>query len=305
MPPITGSTDVYLIVGDPVEQVQAPAVLNAVFARMGINAVMVPVQIAPAQLPGLVRAAFQASNIKGLLATIPHKGALLDLVDHSSPVARLAGAVNAVRRQADGQLDGALFDGEGLRAALDYFGMHYQGQRVLVLGAGGAASAIAASLASATPAAAEVALYDPLPGKAAALAQRIAQGTQTHVRATNSNDPSGFDLVINASPLGLHAEDALPCEVQGLDASAAVLDIVMKNQPTPWVRAARSRGLNAQPGFEMLIQQAAQYLAFFGFSDAARMVREDANFLRELIYPLALRGEIRGAQPHLLIPALL
>lgn len=306
MPTISGATDIYLIVGHPVVQVQAPALFNAVFARAGIHAVMVPMQIAPEQLLGFVASVFQAPNVRGLCATIPHKTALAEWVDDCSPMGRIAGAVNAVRRHADGRTEGALFDGLGLRAALDYFGMAYASRRVLVLGAGGAAAAIAAELACAMPgAAAQVSLFDPLPGKAEALAQRLARATPAQVVAAHSNDPAGFDLVINASPLGLHPNDALPCDVQRLAPHAAVMDIVMKNQPTPWVRAARARGLQAQPGYEMLIQQAAPYLEFFGLHDAARLVREDATFLREQIYPSTLRGEIRGREPHRLIPALL
>lgn len=301
-PSFSGAADVYLIVGHPVAQVQAPLLFNAVFARAGLNAVMVPVSIAPEHLDTFVRAAFLAPNVRGLSITIPHKAALLQTVDDCSPAARQAGAVNAVRRHANGQLEGALFDGQGLRAALDHFGMAYADHRVLLLGAGGAAAAIASALAQAPGAATEVHLFDPLPGKAAALAQRLAL---PGVQATPHNHPAGFDLVINASPLGLQASDALPCDVQDLEPHAAVMDIVMKNQPTPWVRAARARGLQAQPGFEMLVQQTAPYLEFFGLSEAARLVRSDATFLRETLYPAALRNEISTTPPYRLIPALL
>ncbi|MDZ7920100.1 shikimate dehydrogenase [Rhodoferax sp.] len=217
-PTLSGTTDVYLIVGYPVAQVQAPALFNAVFARAGVNAVMVPVEIAPQHLLEFVKSAFLAPNVRGLCATVPHKNALADAMHTCSPSARMAGAVNAVRRHRDGHLEGALFDGQGLRAALDYCGMAYCGKRVLVLGAGGAAAAIAAELASATPqTAAQVSLYDPAPGKAQALAQRLAAHTPVALEAVHTNDPAGFDLVINASPLGLNPDDALPCDVQRLE----------------------------------------------------------------------------------------
>jgi len=285
-PSVSGTTDVYLIVGDPVAQVQAPGLFNAVFARMGINAVLVPAHVAPQHLAAFVQAAFCAANIRGLWVSIPHKTALVHLVDQCSPMARAAGAVNAVRRHTNGHLEGALFDGEGLVAALNHFGMAYQGQRVLIVGAGGGASAIAASLACATPGAASlVALYDPAPGKADAVASHIGRHGQARVIAAPNNDPTGYDLVINASPLGLLADDPMPCDVQRLEPHAAVMDIVMKNQPTPWVRAARGRGLNAQPGFEMLVQQAALYLDFFGYTAAADLVRQNTQFLRAQIDP--------------------
>ncbi len=181
-------------------------------------------------------------------------------------------------------------------ASLDWFGIGYTGRRALIIGAGGGASAIGASLACAgDKSCAEVAFFDPVPGKAQAVAARIAAFSPAKVRAVGSNDPAGFDLVINASPLGLNPADPMPCDVSRMEPHAALVDILMKNQPTPVVRAARARGIEAQPGFEMMLQQTHLYLAFFGFHDAAQRVRDDAGFLRELIYPAELAGEIRRA----------
>jgi shikimate dehydrogenase len=292
---IGGSTDVYFILGDPVAQVLAPALFNPLFIRFGIDAVIVPVQVVPADLNVFVKSAFLGRNIKGMWITIPHKTPVMDMLDHCSALGRLAGAVNAIRRNPDGALEGGLFDGEGFVASLDYFNIGYAAKRVLILGAGGAAAAIGASLALAggSRAAAEIAFFDPTVGKAAETAARIANGAATRVHAVGSSDPSGFDLVVNASPLGLTLGDPMPCAVDRMAPSAALVDIVMKNQPTPLIQAARARGLVAQPGFEMLIHQAHLYLDFFGFSDVARALRQDATALREKIYPAALRGEFR------------
>lgn len=292
---VTGSTDVYLILGDPVEQVLAPESFNPIFAASGIDAVLVPAQVAPQHLDAFVKSAFLASNIKGMWLTIPHKSPAITLLDDCSALGRMAGAVNAIRRNADGSLEGGLFDGEGFVASLAYFETSHAGKRVLMLGAGGAAAAIGASLAlpRSGGAAAEIAFFDPTPGKAAEVAARIAAATPVHVHAVASNDPAGFDLVVNASPLGLKPTDPLPCDVSRLAAHTVLIDIVMKNQPSPVVQAARARGLNAQPGFEMLIHQTHLYLDFFGFAEAAHRVRLDATFLREKIYPAALQHEIR------------
>lgn len=304
---INGATDVYLILGDPVEQVRAPELFNLIFATLGLNAVLVPVHLPAAAVPQFVRSAFLARNIKGLLLTIPHKSLVMDVLDDCCELGRLAGAVNAVRCGADGRLTGAMFDGEGLVDSLNGFDIAYTGQRVLMLGAGGSAAAIAASLAS--PAsrvskgpAAEVALYDPAPGKAQALAERLASA-QTRVTVANSPDPAGFDLVINASPLGLKADDPLPCDVSRMAPHAALVDILMKNQPTPLLRAARSQGRVAHPGFEMLIRQTALYLEFFGLHEAAVAVQRDASLIRQQIYPQSLHGEIGHATAEP-IPAL-
>lgn len=287
---ITGQTDVYLIIGDPIEQVLAPTSFNRIFALMGINAVLVPMQVSPANLADFVTSAFKAPNVKGLWVTIPHKSAVMPLLSSTSALAGAAGAVNAIRRTADGRLEGGLFDGEGFVAGLDFAGIAYAHKKVLILGAGGAASAIGASLAlSAQGAAAHISFFDPVLSRATALAERLntsaSKAAFTTVDAVQSNHPAGFDLVINASPLGLKASDPLPCDVSCLSPQAAVVDILMKNQPTPVVRAAMARGLQAQAGFEMMIQQTHLYLEFFGFNEAAQALRTDANFVRELIYP--------------------
>jgi len=293
---IRGDTDVFLIPGDPVEQVRAPEVFNLIFRTLGINAVLVPVHVAAGDIAAFVRHAFLAKNIRGMFLAIPHKALVMDLLAHCNDEGRVAGAVNGIRRNPDGALEGGLFDGRGCVAALDHFGIAYAGKRVLILGAGGGASAVAASLAIAgARAPLRIALYDPLPGKAQAVAAHIgaaARAVGTQVVAAASNDPAGYDLVINASPLGLQAGDPLPCDVSRLAPHAAVLDILMKNQPTPWVTAARARQLPAQPGFEMLIQQAPDYLEFFGYPAAARAVRQDPAFLREQLYPAAMADDI-------------
>lgn len=300
MPQVTGSTSVYLILGDPVEQVRAPESFNALFARHGIDAILVPVHVAPENLAAFVPAAFLAPNIKGMWVTIPHKMQIIDLLTHCTPAARASGAVNAIRRNPDGSLSGALFDGIGFLAGLDHAGIAYAGRRVLVLGAGGAAAAIGAALASGLQACRELAFYDPATTRAVDLATHIREGASAQVCAVGSNDPSGFDLVINASPLGLNASDGMPCDIARMPPHAAYADILMKNQPTPAVRAAWARGLTAQPGFEMMIQQTHLYLDFFGFAAAAQAVQRDYDAIRQRIYPAGLVGvSPRPADPPL------
>lgn len=294
MPGVSGSTDVYLILGDPVEQVLAPETFNPLFARFGHDAVLVPVQVAPENLHTFVKTTFLAKNIKGMWVTIPHKVPVMDVLDSCSDLARLAGAVNAIRRNVDGTLEGGLFDGEGFVNSLNYFNIAFAGKKVLILGAGGAAAAIGASLVQTrtTGHVLEVALYDPTPGKANEVAQRLSASHTAQIHAAATSDPAGFDLVVNASPLGLNTTDPLPCDTSHLDPQAAVVDIVMKNYPTPLVSTARALGRHAEPGFEMLIQQAHLYMDFFGFTDIAAALRHDTASIREQIYPAKLQGEL-------------
>eukprot|EP01036_Dinobryon_divergens_P058404 gene58405-77925_t len=128
---VSGTTRVFLILGDPVEQVRAPEAFNHLFAKHGVDAVLVPAKVRPAHLEAFVRGSLLAENIEGLWLTIPHKAAVLPLLAACDPLGKAAGAVNAVRRRADGSLEGALFDGTGFVRSLDHFGLPVAGRRVL------------------------------------------------------------------------------------------------------------------------------------------------------------------------------
>jgi shikimate dehydrogenase len=277
---ITGSTRVFLILGDPVAQVRAPEVFNLLFRRHGVDAVLVPAQVASADLAGFVRHAFKARNIDGLWLAIPHKAPMVELLDECDRFGRIAGAVNAARRAPDGRIEGGLFDGVGFVKALDQFGIEARGRTALVVGVGGGGVAIAASLAA--RGVSRLGLYDSSPGRAAAVAQRLRTEFGTDAQARADADPVGFDLVVNASPLGLNRDDPPPFDPARLHAGAAVVDIVMKNQPTALLRACHARGITAHPGFEMLVQQVPEYLSFFGYDNIARAVAADASELRAL-----------------------
>jgi shikimate dehydrogenase len=224
----------------------------------------------------------------------PHKPLAVDLLDGAGLFGRVAGSVNVVKRIANGELEGDLFDGEGLLGALDHYNIPFRGKRVLILGAGVSAAAVGVALAEGgtVNGAEHIAFHDISAGKAAGVAAKLDAFFDATTVAVDSSDPAGYDLVVNATPLGLKEGDALPFDVARMEPHAALFDILLRNQPTPAVRAVRARGLNAQAGFEMLIQQMPYYLDFFGHTAAAHGVREDARFLRELIYPQAMAAEI-------------
>jgi shikimate dehydrogenase len=278
---ITGHTRVFMILGDPVVQVRAPEVFNALFRQHGVDAVLVPAQVRSEHLDSFVRSVLQAGNIDGLWLTIPHKAPVLGLLDHCDPLGRVAGAVNAVRRNADGTVEGSLFDGQGFVKALDHWGIDAASQRVLLLGAGGAGMAIATSLAQ--RGVANLALFDASPERAAAVATRVAGEFDTPVSLPETNDPAGFSLIVNATPLGLQASDPLPVEVARLDPSACVVDILMTPRPTRLLQACHGRGITAHPGFEMLLRQMPDYLSFFGFDTMAAAVSANSDDARMLL----------------------
>jgi len=277
---ISGTTRVFLILGDPVAQVRAPEAFNHLFDKHGVDAVLVPANVPAAEFDGFVKQALKARNIDGLWLAIPHKTAMVELLDRCDRLGQSAGAVNAARRNADGSLEGALFDGVGFTKALDHFGIAVPGRKVLVVGVGGGGVAIATSLAA--RGAGQVALFDSAPGRTEAVAKKLAAEFGVDVVSVPSPDPAGFQLVVNATPLGLKAGDPLPFDVARLDPDAAVVDILMKNQPTPLLRACRARGVTAHPGFEMMVQQVPEYLSFFGYDAIAKAVQADASDVRAL-----------------------
>lgn len=280
---ITGSTRVFFILGDPVAQVRAPEVYNHLFERHGVDAVLVPLKLPAAALPGFLEHGLRAENIGGFWATIPHKSALAALLKPSDPVAAIAGAVNAVRRLADGRLEAALFDGIGFVKGLDHFGIEVRGRRVLVVGAGGGGHAVAAALAQRRPAA--LAVFNRTRARAEALVARLQSIPGAASRVADSDDPAGFDLIVNCTSQGLKPDDPLPFDPARVDAGAAVVDIIMSKLPTPLLQTCRARGLRAEAGFEMLVQQIPEYLRFFGFDAIAATVQSDLGEVRTLLYP--------------------
>ncbi|HVK33214.1 MAG TPA: shikimate dehydrogenase [Burkholderiaceae bacterium] len=280
---ITGTTRVFFILGDPVAQVRAPEVYNHLFARHGIDAVLVPLKLPAAALPGFLQHGMAAENIGGFWATIPHKGQLAALLDPADPVAQIARAVNAVRRLPDGRLEAALFDGIGFGKGLDHFGIDVKGQRVLVVGAGGGGHAVAAAIAQRAPAA--LAVFNRTRDRSAALVERLRPIVGAAALVAASADPAGFDLIVNCTSQGLKADDPLPFDPTRVDAGAAVVDIIMSKVPTPLLQQSRALGLKAEAGFEMLVQQVPEYLRFFGFETLAQTLQSDLGEVRSLLHP--------------------
>jgi shikimate dehydrogenase len=263
---ITGRTTLIAHLGYPTEGFRSPPIYNAWFARRGIDAVVVPMAATAEDFPSVLRALARLRNLRGALVTMPHKITTAGLVHDLSPAARIVGACNAVLRRADGSLLGEMFDGDGfVRAALAK-GRPIAGARALVVGCGGVGSAISASLAAAG--AAGIMLFDVEPSRADVLAERLCSHYAPLHVATGANDPAGFDIVVNATPLGMHAGDLLPFDAERLNPAAFVGDVVLRAQPTPLLRAALARGCTVQNGDAMLFEQIPAYLAFFGFGNA-------------------------------------
>jgi shikimate dehydrogenase len=259
---ISGKTRLIAHLGYPTESFKAPMIYNPYFAKYGIDAVVVPMGCKAEEYPAFLRLVFKLSNIHGALITMPHKVTTAALMDELSVSAKVAGACNAVRPGAGGALVGDMFDGEGFVRGVLRKGRVLAGARVLVAGNGGVGSAIAASLAKAGVA--ELALFDAYAPVMTGLAGRLRANYPDLAVTTGSIDPAGYDVVVNATPLGMNAGDPLPMDVNRIAPSTFVGEVVMKQEITPFLAAARARGCEFQVGTDMLFEQIPAYLEFFG-----------------------------------------
>jgi shikimate dehydrogenase len=271
---INGNTELIAHIGYPTHAFKAPMIYNPWFEQCGINAVVVPFGSKPEDFPELLRALFKLSNIRGALITMPHKITTVGLLDAVSATAAIAGSCNAVRLSAEGKLQGDMFDGEGFVRGVLRKGCVLQGARVLVVGCGGVGSAIAASLAAAGIAG--IALFDPHDAAQTGLGQRLQKHYPGLQVSLGSKDPAGFDVVVNATPMGMNAGDAMPMDIDRIAPETFVGEVVMKTEMTAFLTAVQARGCRYQIGSDMLFEQIPAYLEYFGLPsttpDALRAV---------------------------------
>jgi shikimate dehydrogenase len=260
---IRGTTTLIAHLGYPTETFKAPMIYNPYFEKHGIDAVVVPMGVRAEDYPEVFRSIFRLTNIRGALITMPHKVASIALLDAVTPAVTIAGACNAVLRRPDGTLLGDMFDGAGFVRGVARKGQRLEGARVLVAGSGGVGSAIAASMAAAGIGA--IGLFDANPAAAEALGRRLADHYPRLQVTTGGSDPAGYDIVVNATPLGMKEGDPLPLDVARIEPGAFVGEVVMKQEITPFLRAAMEKGCRTQIGTDMLFEQIPAYLEFFGF----------------------------------------
>jgi shikimate dehydrogenase len=260
---ISGKTTLIAHLGYPTETFKAPMIYNPYFEKAGIDAVVIPMGVKAEDYAQVLKALFRLTNIRGALVTMPHKVTTVALLDEVTPTVQIAGSCNAILRRPDGSLLGDMFDGTGFVRGVERKGRQLKGAKALVVGSGGVGSAIAASLAAAGIAA--IGLFDASPAAAESLGERLSEHFPKLKVETGSKEPEGYDVVVNATPLGMKEGDPLPIDVARVAPTAFVGEVVMKQEMTPFLRAAKARGCAVQVGTDMLFEQIPAYLEFFGF----------------------------------------
>lgn len=257
---IDGRTRVIVHLAYPSAHLRTPTLFNARCEERRINAVLVPWEVAPADLASAWDGLRSIRNLAGAIVTIPHKEIAARHCDRLEGVASELGVVNVVRRDADGLTTGRLYDGEGFVAGLRRDGYEPRGRRTLLLGAGGAATALAQALLAAGVA--ELVVANRNNDRAKALVERLRILNPGRAISVGHADAGGFDLVVNGTSVGLDGDPASPVEIETIEPTSMVADIVMKPAMTPLLRGAEARGARIHQGVHMLAAQIDLFIDF-------------------------------------------
>lgn len=250
---IRGTTQLMGVIGDPIAQAKTPAAINPLFAERGADIACVPLHVPASDLPTIWAGLKAMSNLIGFGITLPHKQTAIELCDSLDPVAERVGAVNVVRREKDGSFRGYQFDGKGFVRGLLTKGIVIEGRDVLLVGAGGAAVAIAFALVEAG--ARGITVSNRTTEKAEALAATVNAGFGRAVAKAGKAEPEAGALVVNATSLGLKETDALPLDALLLNPGMTLAEVIAQPETTPLLSLADRRGVQVHSGIHMITGQ--------------------------------------------------
>jgi shikimate dehydrogenase len=227
--------------------------------------VLVPLQVSADGLQEMVVGLRPLHNFAGTIVSMPHKSTIVPLLDEVSPEVRLVGAANVIRREPDGRLVGAVFDGEGFVAGLQSARYEVRNKRGFLVGAGGAASAVAFALAKHD--CASLTTVNRIREQAVTLAARVHDTwPQVSVHAETRVEYA-FDIAINATSLGMKSEDDLPMRLEVIERSALIAECVIAPEMTRLLEIAKSKGRALHTGVPMLAEQMNLLLQFMSAGD--------------------------------------
>ena len=248
----TGTTTFYTMIGTPIIQVKSPFFYNRYFAEHGIDAVMVAMDVPTDQVKNHFNHMRSISNFGGCIATIPHKQAAAKCMDKVSKRAQDLESVNVVRVE-NGRLIGDMVDGLGFMVAVKTHGLSMGGKRAAIIGGGGAGAAIAHAIAESG--ADEIVIKEVRTERHGFL-ERLLKNTNPKMKISFAlTSLEGFDLVVNATPVGMNDDPHVPFPTDTLSSSTLVADVVTNPKVTPWLAAAIKKGCEVQYGAEMAYGQ--------------------------------------------------
>jgi shikimate dehydrogenase len=245
---LSGGSRVFAIIGDPIVQVKSPAGVTQALHEKGCNGVVVPLHVVAADFDDFMRSVGVARNVDGIIATIPHKFSAYGHCASATERAHFLGAANILRRDGKGGWHGDMLDGIGFVDGIRAAGCEPRERKALLVGAGGAGSAIALALADAGVV--ELAIHDGDAQRRDALLARFASRAGLQARA-GSADPTGYTIVVNATPAGMRGGDPFPVDIGKLTSQMFVGEVITQPEITPLLEAARRLGCPTQTGVGM------------------------------------------------------
>lgn len=258
---ITGQTKIMFILADPVSHIRGSVILTQKLNEAGCNVAVSPLHVKAADLGTVIATMRLLHNVPGFGITIPHKIPVRQYLDSETPRAAKVGSVNFVKRDSDGRLTGDNVDGVGFVDGLTRSGISLIGKRVLQIGAGGAGRSIAFSIAEAGAVA--LSISNRTAEKAASLAAAVKAAYPACDARAGGLDPSGFDVVVNTTSVGMKPADPLLIDPDKLTADMAVAEIIMSPEMTPLLLAAQRQGCKISLGKHMLEEQVRRVRDFF------------------------------------------
>ena len=258
---VSGRTRLFGIVGHPIEQVRSPEMFTAEFRRRGCDAILVPLHVLPEDFDTALPQLLRLQNLGGLVFTIPFKARACAFAEVMGAQGAVVGAINALSKGADGRWYADIFDGLGCVEAFRRREIKFAGRRVMLLGAGGAGSAIAVAIGYEQPA--SMRIFDVDAARATALQDKVARANPGLDVAAGSATTEGIDILLNASPVGMLGDTRLPMEIATLPRELVVFDAIVKPERTPLLELAESCGCKIVYGREMMRGQISRMVDFF------------------------------------------
>jgi|TARA_B100000745_G_scaffold16337_2_gene11761 shikimate dehydrogenase len=250
----TAKTRLLTLLGDPILHSKSPEIQNRAFEAAGVDGVYVALQCKEEDLEGFMVSIARSGG--GGNITLPHKEKAAAIVEIASQAVVQTGACNTFWGDERGRIHGDNTDVDGFRSALSFFiGSVPSGIRVLLLGGGGAARASLLGLIE--EGADEIVIFNRTPERARSMSRRIGGERTRVIPVLEEIEGEDFDLVINATRLGLEKNDASPVDLERLGCVGAAMDLVYGRHVTPFVRAAEAMDIRATDGAEMLVRQGA------------------------------------------------
>lgn len=258
---VSGKTRLFGIVGHPIEQVRSPEMVSAEFQKRGHPGIMLPFHVLPETFDEVLPALMKMPNLDGLIFTIPFKGQAAALASRLGTQASVVGAINALGRNADGEWIGEIFDGLGCVEGFRRRGYGFAGKNVMLVGTGGAGSAIGVAVAFEGPA--SIRVFDPDTARADAMKRKIVSVNSAIEVTIGAPTVEGMDIVLNASPVGMLDDPRRPIEIDKFPGHVIVFDAIVKPERTRFLATAEDSGCRTVYGREMMRGQIAKLVDFF------------------------------------------